>query len=270
MKLSPDNTQQFFKIMLDLLYYTNQQRSVIKRVKSKDDFLKLSTKKKFEIRNVLWQNPSLIDDFARENPENLADEDLSILLGWKKFVKGTFFIFRQLKKHAILIKDEEVYAVMGLYSSLHEAIHDFPLPAMVDAVLLPFKGQIVYDGLMTTRNVFFGGGIKASLTEAYERAKIRNQIIASFEPTVITKTTAPPADLRTWAALLDQMEAQTAKMKGGNDLQDAAFAFLKASIGVAKAASTEPVNFEAVAASEKKIRRAYNKLDKILSYLAEE
>ena len=33
--------------------------------------------------------------------------------------------------------------------------------------LLPFKGQIIYDGLLSPYNIFFGSGIKSSLHEEY-------------------------------------------------------------------------------------------------------
>jgi hypothetical protein len=36
---------------------------------------------------------------------------------------------------------------------------------MVKAVLLPFNGQIVYDGLFQSRNIIFGGGIKSDLKQ---------------------------------------------------------------------------------------------------------
>ena len=266
MKLSAQDTQQFFKIMLGLLYYVNQKQQVVKGITTKDAFLKLSTEKKFEIRNALWKTPALLEDYAHENPEGLDDEELAIVLGWKKFISGTFFVFRQLKKYAVVIKDEDVYGVLGLHASLHEAINEFPLPAMVEATIVPFKGQIIHDGLLKTSSIYFGGGIKASLSEVYDKAKYRDQIITTFEPSLLTKTAAPKSDLRNWSAALDQMDAQASKMKGDSDLQEAAFALLKASVSLAKAVSTEPVNFEAVDASQKKIRRAYNKLDKILSY----
>jgi hypothetical protein len=270
MKLPVEDTQQFFKIMLGLLYYVNQKQHVIKDIASKDGFLKLPTEKKFKIREALWKTPTLIDDFVRENPEGLGDEELAITLTWKKFVSGTFFVFRQFKKYAILIKDEEVYAVVGLHSTLHEAINEFPLPAMVEAVLLPFKDQIVYDGLLKTQSIYFGGGIRASLAEVYDRAKYKDQIIATFEQGLVTKTAASKNDLRNWSVLLDQMDAQASKMKGGSDLQEAAFALLKASIGLAKSASAQPLDFNAVEASHKKIRRTYNRLDKILFYTGSE
>jgi hypothetical protein len=51
------------------------------------------------------------------------------------------------------------------------------LPRMIKTTLLPFKGQIVYDGLVTNYNITFGAGIKRRLNESYKGAKERFGIV---------------------------------------------------------------------------------------------
>ena len=55
-----------------------------------------------------------------------------------------------------------------------------PPPVLVSAVLLPWKGQIVCDGLILIYNVMLGGGIRKNLKESYRQAKARG-IITSLE-----------------------------------------------------------------------------------------
>ena len=51
---------------------------------------------------------------------------------------------------------------------------------MLQAVLLPFKGQIVYDGFLLPYRIFFGAGIRRSLNDEYQAAKARYGIITSL------------------------------------------------------------------------------------------
>ena len=50
-----------------------------------------------------------------------------------------------------------------------------------DALYEPFKGQIIYDGLLSTYKIFFGTGVKSSLREEYRVAKQNGRIIESLE-----------------------------------------------------------------------------------------
>ena len=51
---------------------------------------------------------------------------------------------------------------------------------MTTAVLLPFKGRIIYDGLLSPFRVTFGPGIRQRLGEAYKDAKQSHGIIATL------------------------------------------------------------------------------------------
>ena len=55
------------------------------------------------------------------------------------------------------------------------------LPLLIKAVLLPWKGQIIWDGLFTIYNISFGSGIRGSIRESYRQAKAAG-IITSLDP----------------------------------------------------------------------------------------
>ena len=70
------------------------------------------------------------------------------------------------------------------------------LPVLTETVLLPFKGVIVYDGLMSSYNISFGGGIRRSLNESFKEAKVRHGIVTSLprsEGPVALPATTPKA-----------------------------------------------------------------------------
>jgi Domain of unknown function (DUF6398) len=54
------------------------------------------------------------------------------------------------------------------------------LPVLIEAVLLPFKGKIVYDGLMTGYRISFGSGIRRLLNESFKAAKARHGIVTAL------------------------------------------------------------------------------------------
>jgi hypothetical protein len=160
MKLSPANADRFFKLTWGLHYYVNQQRQLIPSINTVEDYADLPLEEKLPVREALYTNPELFDGFVADNPLEFSDEELAIISTWKHFVEGEFYIERTLKKYAVFIgPDDVVYGVLGLYEGLNEIFPKNRLPLLVRAVLLPFQGKIVYDGLFQGANIFFGGGI---------------------------------------------------------------------------------------------------------------
>ena len=69
-----------------------------------------------------------------------------------------------------------------------------PLPVYVQAVLLPFENQIIYDGLLQSYAVVFGPGIRARLNEEYRNAREREGVITTLGPINLL---AGPQEMRT-------------------------------------------------------------------------
>jgi len=160
MTLSVEDGKLFYELMWKLLYYVNQKRGFYKDVASWDEYAAFPAEKKLKVRDALWKNTELIETYVQENPDVLSDDELAIIRKWRDFIKDSFFILRHLKKGSIFIgKDNRVYAVHGIQSPLDEVIPSYALPQMAETILLPFKGQIIYDGLLSGYSVHFGGGI---------------------------------------------------------------------------------------------------------------
>ena len=64
---------------------------------------------------------------------------------------------------------------------------------LTQTVLLPFKGRIVYDGLMSSYNISFGPGIRRNLNEDFKEAKARHGIVTSL-PMSATPTACESAE----------------------------------------------------------------------------
>jgi hypothetical protein len=54
------------------------------------------------------------------------------------------------------------------------------LPVLLEAVLLPFKDMIVYDGMVRTYSVFPGPGSRRGLEDGYREAKLRYGVITAL------------------------------------------------------------------------------------------
>jgi len=271
MNLSSEDAYLFFELMWGLQRYANQQYGILKDIPSPVDYAKLTAQKKIKLREALWKSPGLIDDYMKENPESLPSEHLEIVRSWKGFIKGEFFILRHLKKYSVFIGNkDQVYGVLGLFDSLEDLVPAFALPAMVETVLLPFKGQIVYDGLLRGYNVSFGSGYRSDLNYIYSVAKQKERIITSLDPGLAQ---AKPATLplkRNWLPQLEEMASTALKLKGETALQNASFALMRASLEMAKCTETSPDDLEALFAAERKIRKAARHLSTVLDIEAED
>lgn len=265
MKLATKDTELFFKLMWRLQFYVNQKRQILPDVDSVEDYAAIPSQERVQVRDVLWENPGLIDAYIAENPHSLPDDDLDIIRKWKRFVTGTFHIFRYLKKHAIFIGNDQVYGVLALYDSLEEVMYGRRLPIMAEVVLLPFKGKIVYDGALNFYNIYFGGGIRSRLKEEYMAAKQNGRIITTLEPELAQssrQTSKKPG--KDWQSEVDGLVKMTNRIKGGPAVQSSAFTLLRASAKLAQAAVHNPDDLDGLWKLERRARTALSRLQTTL------
>ena len=263
MKLSEQEAKQFFDLMWALQCFANQKLKIIPDIKNVDEYAECGSENKVQVRNALYENKKFIDLFVKENPQNFSEEELSIIRQWKNFIVGEFHIERILKKYAVFIREDQVYAVMGLYQGFNELIHPSHLPLYVKTVLLPFKGKIVYDGLFQHYNISFGGGIKRQLKESYLSAKQNNRIIETLESAKKTKQKkAATQPLKNWKPELDKLAKIADKLRGSSGspaIYSPAFALVKASIEFARLAASDWDDPDSLYKPLKKVERALKK-----------
>ncbi len=197
MQLSLDDVDLFFRLHRGLMFFVNQKLKVLDtKVATPEAYSGLAPETRVKVHEALLDHMDLIDAFADENPCHFDEADLEIVRLWKHLVTGRFYAFRYLKTYAVFLSTTEpvvAYGVLALFNPFEELVGPY-LPRMVKTTLLPFKGRIVYDGLVTGYNVFFGGGIKRRLNEDYKEAKERFGIITSlpFTPESPTRVQEKP------------------------------------------------------------------------------
>ena len=77
------------------------------------------------------------------------------------------------------MEDGTVYMVKGLFSTWTEMLGKSP--ALLEAVLIPFRDSIISDGLVVPYRVCFGKGAIEDFKEMYMNAKRNNTIHFFFK-----------------------------------------------------------------------------------------
>src|SRR5262245_46326889 len=183
MLLAPQDVELFFKLHRALMFFVNQRLQVLPDdVASPDAFSSLSPQVRLKVRDAFLKHTDLIQQFVDENPARLSDDELAIVRSWQHLVHGKFYVFRELKKYTVFLSTASppvAYGVLALSQPFEDLIGPY-LPVLTQTVLLPFKGVIVYDGLMGSYNISFGPGIRRNLNEDFKQAKARHGIVASL------------------------------------------------------------------------------------------
>ncbi len=262
MKLSTEDAELFFNLIWSWQFFVNQKTNELPDVKSIDEYKVLSAEEKIMIRELCCSLPDLLDEYLTINPDNFDAEKLAIMAQWKQTVSGKFYIERYLKKHAIFISEdnEKVYAVSGLHDGFDEMLHKSYLPLYCETSLLPFKGKLVYDGLLSSYNVHFGGGIKRSLKNVYMKAKQNGKIIDSFDkkPKPVKKTPH-----KSYTKEINALKRITKPLRGGANqppLNSPTFSLLKAAVEVSEQSLNKSLDNGKIYAAIRKLDRARNKL----------
>ena len=199
MILLPHETERFYRIWWALLGYVNAQRHLIADLPAQPMPGSLQPVDAVKIRDVLWADDSLREDFIAANPAGLPTADLTMVANWKHRVAGKFFVVKHLKKHTIFLDDREpsrAYGVLGLVSPFEQVVGPY-LPILVESVLLPFEDRIIYDSLLAPYRMTFGGGIRANLKISLRDAQEREGIITSLTPHAEPAKDKAQADART-------------------------------------------------------------------------
>jgi len=269
MNLTEKEANHFFELMWSLQYFVNCKLKIYPKIKNVTEYTECDIEKKANVRDALYKHIDIIDRFILENPENLSDDDLTIVSKWKKYVGGQFYIERFLKKYTVFIQDETVYGVLGLQQPLNDLIHQSTLPLYVHTILLPFKNKIIYDGLLGQHNISFGGGIKRELKEIYMRAKQNNRIIDCLESTgEINRVKSKTKPIKNWKPEIDQLANKAKKLRGSVEqpaIYSPAFSLIKASVGFAQLAVTNTSDPETLQKALDNVRRAFNKSQTVLN-----
>ena len=170
------DTDLFYSLWFPLLDFANSRYQICPEIGAIEFGKSVDMRDAKTIANHIWGHTEVIDEYLSEAA--LPAEHCEIVIGWKKCRPGKYILERHLRKGSVFISADsaEVYMVLGLYSTWEEVLRGRPLPVLLDAVLLPFQGRIITDGLVVSRNITFGRGAAADFKDAYMDAKKNEKI----------------------------------------------------------------------------------------------
>ena len=170
------------------MFYVNRRLRVIgRKLATPEAYSGLPPAARVAVHEALLDHMDLIGTFAVENPFGLGEADLDVVRSWRHLVAGKFYAFRQLRDSMVFLSTTEpvvAYGVLALSDPFEDLIGP-DLPRLINTTLLPFKGRIVYDGIMTGYDITFGRGVKGSLSQNYEEIKGRAGIVTSLPPAAL-------------------------------------------------------------------------------------
>jgi hypothetical protein len=184
MHLNESEVARFYSIWFPLLHFVNQHRNVVPAFPKEWRNAGISPEVAVPVRDALWEDDALREAFIAENPARLSQDDLALVESWKYRIEDNFFIFRHLKKYTVFIDGSSpanAYGVQGITGPLEEIIGPY-LPIYVKAVLIPFEDRIIYDSLLSSYPIHFGGGYRRSLKETYRDIQERGGITTRLPP----------------------------------------------------------------------------------------
>src|SRR5260370_8434608 len=184
MRLLPQETERLYRIWVSLFHCVNTQLHLVPAFSASLGEQDVSPEDTIQVRDALWANDALREQFIAENPAQLPAVDMALVASWQYRLAGSFYIFRSLQNYTIFLSPTTPpppYGVLGLVSTIEETV-PLPLPVYTQAVLLPFGHHIIYDSLLTSYNVMFRPGIRQGLAEMYRNIQEREGIITSLLP----------------------------------------------------------------------------------------
>ena len=189
MKLKKSEIENFFKLNKSLLFYVNKEKQLIKGISSVAELRGQISEKVVKLRQMIVKDPACIDTFLKENPFNFSHEELQTIESWKKGILDTFLVVKYEKETTIFYhpKTQKCYGVLSLYDPLPQMLGPY-LPIYAETWLIPFKGRIIYDGLIAPYNIMFGRGMEKSIQAEYQEAILKHGIVTSLTSQE-TKTT---------------------------------------------------------------------------------
>lgn len=181
-QLSRSECMLFYETWYGLMGFINEEQQIIDEEIEPVYPNPVSDEQVYKVREVLWKNPGLIDDYL--GAVHLPEEKTELLKSWRDHhIKGMFFLVDYKPEYAVVVgsneqKEDRLYGITGISRPLSDAMQR-ELPMQLETVLLPFKEKIIYDGFMRSLPIRFGEGAKQTFQEIYEKA-LEHGIITSL------------------------------------------------------------------------------------------
>lgn len=178
MTLSRTGMSFYHKLYQPLLDFVNRKLTVvpIRLLRAGDRTAIIS------LRDAVFANRTLIGSYVRTNPVNLSPRELEIVAGLKHARAGNFFVVRHYKHYSIFMAVERPNDFYRVESPVDpfEVVVGVDLPVVVKTVLLPFKGKIIFDAVLSVYDLPLDPECEGKLFGCAEYARCNGLIVTSL------------------------------------------------------------------------------------------
>lgn len=184
MLLSKEDAQVVLGLLDQLMVEANDRYRVFEHLEE-NEVCKVNIRRSFVLQEKLFSDDRVIRSYLRRRSEALTMEEKDLLNDWCRFLKGKFVMMEHRDEGTVFLLPQKkriaaTYQVLGLTEEIAHILHA-PLPMYVSTVLLPFKGQITYTGLMKHQLMRVGSEIALKHILSYRRALEVGPPMASLE-----------------------------------------------------------------------------------------
>lgn len=165
--LSRSDANRFYKIYFALLEFTNNKYKI-------NPSLKLYNKKginPYLIRDIVdkfWENKdSIVLEFCLANPYKFNKEELEIASEFKNGIQRVFIIAKYEQEYTGFMLEDKIYMVKGVNDNIDNIIHYKDLPCVVTTSIIPFKGILIYDGMLRGLEITMGNDFDQMVEREY-------------------------------------------------------------------------------------------------------
>lgn len=168
--LSQKDVKLFYKIYFALLEFTNDKFNIRPNFKIYNK-LHLNPSNLIDIVNKFWEKKdALIFEFCLANPYNFNKEELNIVKEFRNGIRDLFIIVKFYEEYTGVINKDKAYMIKGINDNLDNIISYKELPKVVYTTILPFKGVLIYDGILSEFGVDIGVSFEKSIIRDFDKA----------------------------------------------------------------------------------------------------
>ena len=166
--LSKKDAELFYKIYFGLLEYTNQKYKIKEHFKIYNH-IHIDPSKMNDIIDKFWEEKEqLVLEFCKINPYRFSQEELELADAFKKGIRNIFVIARYELEDTAFIGEDRIYMVKGIHDNIDEIISYKQLPYVVMTSIIPFKGNLIYDGIIQGTNIKMGNEFDEMVEREYD------------------------------------------------------------------------------------------------------
>lgn len=167
--LSLKDTDLFYKIYFALLEFTNNKYKVKPN-------LKIYNQKYIDPADIIdiivkfWQEKDIIiQEFIKNNLYKFNSEELKITGEFKNGIYTMYIIVKFENEYTAFMLEDKAYMVKGINDNLDNIISYKDLPVVTTTAIIPFKGYLVYDGILQNYSINMGPNFSKMIERDYNK-----------------------------------------------------------------------------------------------------